>query len=116
MKLRSLLTPALLSGILFSAITAKSQTQKVPEYKLEKVVYNINNDKIRDILETEKSNTSFKKGEPLNKAVFEKERVRIESLVKAKVDRSFTKDQVNFRIDTTLSNHMYAVETVIVAD
>ncbi|HWV73859.1 MAG TPA: hypothetical protein VN040_19200 [Pseudosphingobacterium sp.] len=113
MKLKSLLFPTLIAGVMFLTTTAKSQTEKPLEYKLERVIYNISNDKIREVLEAEKSNTSFKKGQPFNIAVFKKERARIETLVRAKMDSTFTKDQVSFRIDTTLSNHMYAIETII---
>lgn len=113
MKLKSLLAPTLLTGAMFLTTIVKSQTEKPTEYKLERVIYSVSNDKIREVLEAEEPNTSFKKGEPLNMALFEKERVRIETLVKAKVDSAFDKAQVNFHVDTTLSNHMYVIETVV---
>lgn len=42
----------------------KAQSKFNPAYKLDQVIYNVSDDKIRDVLEKEKGKTIFKKVNP----------------------------------------------------
>ncbi|MFD2164347.1 hypothetical protein ACFSJU_18215 [Paradesertivirga mongoliensis] len=92
---------------------AKAQSNFNPEYKLDRVVYNISDDKIREVLENEKEKTAFKKAQSLNKQTFKKEIERIESLVKLKVNPNFDKNQIKFQVDTTSVKNRFSVVTLI---
>ena len=92
---------------------ANAQSDFSPAYKLERVVYNISDDKIREVLEKEKEKTAFKKGQSLDKQTFRKELNRIDSLVKLKVDPNFDKSQIKFQVDTTSAKNQFSVITLI---
>jgi hypothetical protein len=92
---------------------AKAQSDLNPVYKLDRVVYNVSDNKIREVLENEKENTAFKKGQSLNRETFMKELGRIDSLVKLKADLNFDKSQIKFEVDTISAKNLFSVVTLI---
>lgn len=83
-----------------------------PDRKLKKVVFNIKDDLIRQVVEKEKNATLFKYDQRFYQQTFDKERTRIERLVQSNVSPAFAKEQVKFRVDTT-SSGTFTVETII---
>lgn len=99
--------------IAFIASSIQAQSKLDPTYKLDRVVYKVSDDKIREALQGEKERTSFKKGQSLDREMFVAERDRIEKVVKLKVDPGFDKRQIKFQVDTNSANNSFSVVTVI---
>ena len=99
--------------IVFVATSGQAQPKFNPTYKLDRIVYKISDNKIREAVQAEKEKTSFKKGQSLDRQTFNNERERIEKLVKLKVDTGFDKSQIKFEIDTSSGNNLFSVVTVI---
>ncbi|MGV3508377.1 MAG: hypothetical protein ACO1N7_03735 [Sphingobacteriaceae bacterium] len=113
MKVNHIFFSTLIVACVGSLGQAKAQLQFNPSYQLDRVVYNISDDKIREVLENEKEKTAFKKGQSLDKQTFRKELNRIDSLVKLKVDPNFDKGQIKFQVDTTSAKNQFSVITLI---
>nr|WKN38902.1 hypothetical protein K4G66_09320 [Tunicatimonas sp. TK19036] len=114
MKTNVIFTLLTLSSLLTVASCSSSQQfQTKQEYKLDRVVYDIDDDQIRDVLKARKTETAFKRGQSLDIKTFEKERKRIERVVKQEVDPAFDKKYITFQIDTTLADQRYSIETTV---
>lgn len=83
------------------------------DYKLEKIVYDIKDNKSRRLLEKEVEQTKFKKGQSLAKLIFINERKRITSLIRKNINPDFSEDKVRFEIDTTLANNKFSVLAIV---
>jgi len=82
-------------------------------YKLEKIVYQIEDNKSRILLENQVKKTEFKKGQILNKETFIKERARITDLVRKNIDPNFSKENIRFEIDTTLADNKFSILAIV---
>ncbi len=96
-----------------SIVTGNLKASENPNRKLERVTFNVDNDRVRTVLEKNRNATFFKKDQLLNMDVFQKERARIVQLVQNKADVNFSAEQVKFYVDTTASADHFTVETRI---
>jgi hypothetical protein len=87
--------------------------EETKDYKLEKIVYQIENDESRDLLQSQQEKTKFKKGQVLNKSTFIKERKRITTLIRKHLNPSFSEKNIRFEIDTTLANNKFSVLAIV---
>ena len=114
MRFRTFLLPlTIITFFIMMSCASTEQFQAKNEYKLKQVVYNIEDDRIREVLEQRKQETAFAPGQALNKKSFEKERKRIVKLVQENVDAGFDKDLVTFLVDTALTAQKYSVEVKV---
>lgn len=93
--------------------TSKQATASINDYKLETVEYNANDSSIKDLLNTHKAETKFKKGQPIKESTFIKERKRIVKLIRKNNNPEFSEDNVSFEIDTTFSKNRFSVVTTV---
>lgn len=97
---------------LLSVKAVVASLKENPDRKLKKVVFNIKDDLVRQVVEKEKNATLFKYDQSFDQQIFDKERTRIEKLVRSDVSPTFSREQVKFRVDTTASD-AFTVETII---
>lgn len=103
----------LLCVITISCSTAKDSTDFKKDYTLEKVVYDIQDNSVRQILESQKDKTEFRKGQSLKKSTFTKERSRIVKLIQENHNSDFSENQIRFEIDTTLADNKFSVVAIV---
>ena len=82
-------------------------------YKINNVVFQINDPNIRNKILNSKKTTLLKKGTRYNEVKFEKERDRITSLLRNKGYFEFNKNYISFDVDTTIGNHNVDVKIKI---
>ena len=82
-------------------------------YKLEKIVYQIKDNKSRNLLESQVKKSKFKKGQSLDKETFTKERARITNLIRKNIDPNFSKKNIRFEIDTTLAENKFSILAIV---
>ena len=105
------------SLLIFSCSSNKkiASFEKEPkqEYKLERIVYDIKDNKSRLLLENEVKKTEFEKGQSLDKITFIKERKRITSLIRKKINPDFSEEKIRFEVDTTLADNKFSVLAIV---
>jgi hypothetical protein len=103
----------LISGFFVCCSSAKRKTELEKKYKLEKIVYDVQDNNLRQLLESQKKQTVFKKGRPLKKSTFIKERKRIVALIRKNQNPNYSENKVRFEIDTTLAKNRFSVVAIV---
>jgi hypothetical protein len=103
----------LMCVITISCSTAKQSTDFKKDYKLEKVVFDIKDNSVRQLLESQKNKTEFRKGQSLKKSTFTKERSRIVKLIRENHNSDFSENKIRFEIDTTLADNKFSVVAIV---
>lgn len=102
-----------ISAILISCSSTKQTSSFKKDYKLETVEYEVKDYKVKDLLITHINKTKFKRGQPIKKSTFQKERIRIVKLIRENNNPNFSIDKISFEIDTTVSKNKFSVKTII---
>tara|TARA_B100000678_G_scaffold227176_1_gene195003 strand:- start:342 stop:704 length:363 start_codon:yes stop_codon:yes gene_type:complete len=114
---RLIFTACLICAITFSCSTAKTNAKEPTafnnNYKLENVVFDIKDNSLRQLLESQKHQTKFKKGQSLKRPTFIKERARILSLVRKNYNSDFSENKIRFEIDTSMADNKFSVVAII---
>jgi len=108
-----ILAAFLMCVITISCSTAKQSTDFKNDYTLEKVVFDIKDNSVRNLLESKKSETEFVMGQSLKKYTFFKERSRIVKLIRENHNSDFSENKIRFEIDTTLANNKFSVVAIV---
>lgn len=103
----------LMCVITISCSTAKQSTDFKKDYKLERVVFDIKDNSVRRLLESQKNESEFSKGQSLEKSTFIKERSRIVKLIRENNNSGFSENKIRFEIDTTLANNKFSVVAIV---
>ncbi|WP_452222104.1 hypothetical protein [Lacinutrix salivirga] len=111
--LKSILAITFISGILTSCSSTKQTSTFKKDFKLETIEFDVKDHKVKDLLITHINKTKFKRGQPIKKSTFHKERIRIVKLIRENNNPDFSIDKISFEIDTTLSKNKFSVKTII---
>lgn len=111
--IKLILSAILICVITISCSTAKQSMDFNKDYTLDKVVYDIKDNRVRQILESHKNQTEFRKGQSLKKSTFTKERSRIVKLIRENHNSDFSENKIRFEIDTTLANNKFSVVAIV---
>ncbi|GAA0763277.1 hypothetical protein [Psychroflexus lacisalsi] len=98
---------------IISCSTAKQSSDFNIDYKLEKVVFDVKDNRVKQLLERQKNKTEFKKGQSLKKSTFTKERSRIVKLIRENHNSNFSVNKIRFEIDTTLADNKFSVVAIV---
>ena len=111
--LKLISTIFLIGGFVVSCSSAKKSRDLEKKYKLEKIVYDIQDNNLRHLLESQKKQTVFEKGQSLKKSTFVKERKRIVTLIRENQNPDYSENKVRFEIDTTLAKNRFSVVAIV---
>ena len=103
----------LMCVITISCSTAKQSTDFEKDYKLEKVVFDIKDNSVRQLLKSQKNKIEFRKGQALKTSIFTKERSRLVKLIRENYNADFSENEIRFEIDTTLANSKFSVVAIV---
>jgi outer membrane protein insertion porin family len=82
-------------------------------YKLDSISYQANDSTIMQLLTRHKKNSFLKRGENYDQDKFTQERERIDLLMKDNGYFDFSRQYIEYNIDTTFKNHKVAVQVII---
>ena len=104
---------SLIGGILVNCSSTEKAIDFKKDYKFEKITFDIKDNDLRLLLESQKNKTKFKKGQPLKTATFIKERKRIVTLIRKNQNPDFSENKILFEVDTTLTKNKFSVIAVV---